>query len=708
MEWKSQRRALFVVALAALVAVQAGEGPPDPPTGNAALSKQVADAEGVALKEAGAKAREEEGVAGKKSALLNIARAAVAHTRNTAKRVSHAQKDAEHERRFKQRNARRAKAVQKQALRFSVAHKASQASKEARLNAQKAEAAANDAQNRIHKDVKTSKVQESHSQLGDADSQTQHKVTASKAKQMQDSVPPPSHRTQKDWRELASEANSVAKETMFYSKLLGKVSKTEHAYAGMLRTEKKTDAKAKSLQSKTTTLLDGFYGPNVGKGAAASSVELGEDASVGGPVESTDNLKTRVPTKAAYARAATAVEDNPEVEKLRNELAESRASASKAQAAEQEAEMIVKKQRAELKKAQMTATAPATVSKTTKELEQQQQQYKKAQTALQKQGGTVAQVAAKAASAAEEVARKQVKIAKQRDEARKEKNDYQQQADDGQIVDAAEKQEQRAVSTAEEAANKVKRTETQLSDAEHRVAHLQAQKAVRDANAVPLEMKALRKDEKIREKLSSQLEVLSERAQTGEAAQTHLHHRARRIRQMAIDVKNSAEEQYDRLSQKLGKDQELGESASEQPSKWKTGIKRDQSILKKQHMRIKAIVDEARKISLDASKIQERQYEAADASSQLEVNAHVMSQKLVRNKGDIHSLRSKSVTAKELKKHLKKMAQDDHKVYMDLSHLNGEAMNAASAEDAGVKETKNEMSLENALLNNLADDLLPR
>merc|ERR1711988_623424 len=252
--------------------------------------------------------------------------------------------------------------------------------------------------------------------------------------------------------------------------------------------------------------------------------------------------------------------------------------------------------------------------------------------------------------------------------------------------------------------DKGKNTEKQLSRAEHHVAHLQAEKAVQDANAVPLEMKALRKDEKIREKLSSKLGALSERAQTGEAAQTHLHHKARRIRQMAIDVKNSAEEQYDRLSQKLGKDQvdqELGESVSQHPSKWEAGIQRDQSILQRQHARIEAIVKEARKISLDASKIQERQYEAADASSQLQVNAHVMSQKLVRNKGDIRSLRKQSVTGKDLKKKLKKMAQDDHKVYMDLSHLNGEAMNAVSAEDAGVKETKTEMSLEDSLLNNL-------
>lgn len=53
------------------------------------------------------------------------------------------------------------------------------------------------------------------------------------------------------------------------------------------------------------------------------------------------------------------------------------------------------------------------------------------------------------------------------------------------------------------------------------------------------------------------------------------------------------------------------------------------------------------------------------------------------------------------------MANQDHHVYSDMSHINGEAMNAASAEDAGIKDTRTEVCLGSKLLSSIAGSLLP-
>merc|ERR1712139_313405 len=178
------------------------------------------------------------------------------------------------------------------------------------------------------------------------------------------------------------------------------------------------------------------------------------------------------------------------------------------------------------------------------------------------------------------------------------------------------------------------------------------------------------------------------------------------MRDQAISVKNAAEQELDHLSEKVSGSKAhssmLGESRADTHghSKWKSAVQSEQGILRQKQTQVKQLVEESRKISLDAAKIQEEQYEASDASSHLDVNAHVMSKKLSAGKGDILGLKNNHPSAKDLRSELSKMATKDHKIYMDLAQLSGEASNAESAEEAGLKATNDEVALGSKLLHN--------
>lgn len=501
----------------------------------------------------------------------------------------------------------------------------------------------------------------------------------------QDVAQAPSLATEKQWQKLAAEADDIAKEKMFYSHLLKKVSKAETAYSGLLKQEKTSDRTAKRVESKASALLHNFFSPKAGQSNKAE-VELGEDSST----DTTAN-------SAASSLAVT---------KLKTELAESKESAAEAAQAEAAAEKVVQRQRTELAKAEASAKKPVAPSADTKQLKTQQKQYKQAAASLKKQPGEVAAVAAKAAAAAEKVAQHQVKVAQQRDQAKMQQKTFEAENEDGQLVRGAEVQEQKAISQAQDAAGQVRKTEVQLSDAEKSVAALKAEKKAEAANAVPLAFKALQKESRTHQNLSTELQALSDEAQTEQASQERLDTNAHRIRDIAINVKNMAEQQLDRLSGKVSR---LGESAASAApgSKWEAGIKQDLSTLQKEHGQVKTLVKDARHISLEAAKIQEKEYQAADASSRLQVDAHVLARQMSVDKGDLAALKKTKPRAEALQAKLKKMAQEDHKVYVDMSHLSGEATNAEAAEASGLVQTSTELGLGSKLLHSIADDLLP-
>jgi len=501
----------------------------------------------------------------------------------------------------------------------------------------------------------------------------------------QDLAQAPSLATEKQWQKLAAEADDIAKEKMFYSKLLKKVSKAETAYSGLLKQEKTSDRTAKHVESEASALLHNFFSPKAGQSNTAE-VELGEDSS----------------TDAAANSAAS----NLVVAKLKTELAESKESAAEAAEAEADAEKVVQRQRMELAQAEASAKKPVAPSTDTQQLEAQKKQYKQAATSLKQQPGEVSAVAAKAAAAAEKVAQRQVKVAEHRDQAKAQKKNFEAENEGGQLVRGAEMQERKAISQAQDAAGQVRKTEVQLSDAEKSVAALKAEKKAEAANAAPLAFKALEKESATHQKLSTELQALSDKAQTEQASQERLDTKAHRIRDMAINVKNMAEQQLDRLGGKVSR---LGESAASAAhgSKWEAGIKQDLSTLQKEHGRVKTLVKEARHISLGASKIQEKEYQAADASSRLQVDAHVLARQMSVDKGDLAALKKTKPGAEALQAKLKKMAEQDHKVYVEMSHLSGEATNAEAAEASGLVQTSTELGLGSKLLNSIADDLLP-
>ena len=156
---------------------------------------------------------------------------------------------------------------------------------------------------------------------------------------------------------------------------------------------------------------------------------------------------------------------------------------------------------------------------------------------------------------------------------------------------------------------------------------------------------------------------------------------------------------------------DLGESAStdgEQLTSAKAGLEAYRRILVNERNHAKEIIKGAKAMSLNAAKIQESQHLAADESSRIEVDSHVLSQRLASNNGRIAKLQSsKSPRAQDLKIEMKRLAIQDHQQYNDLSKLNAVAGNAVSNEDAGVEETKVEVNSGDEVMDNLAADLMP-
>jgi len=701
------------------------------------VSQQVAEAEQTALKQARVAAAAQGG----KGVFVRMAKTAVgkaaAKRQDVATRHRATKANAAHERELKKENAVLAKKMSTQARKFRAE------SKKARATASEAEEKAADTQKKLatgnsnREEVKTTTLGDTaeaepakHQKPPATASQTKsstdaivattavgatkshaHAMVAASAKT---ELPPSSH-TQKNWEQLASESDDAAEGKMFFSHLLTKVESTEVAYDKLLKQESHNGRTAQNLETLTGTMLKQFYSPDAGKSVTAKShPELGEGLELG-----TDSgAMPNVPTQKKITKSARIVHQNSAVQKIEQRLAESRESAARAASAEAEAEKVVEHQRAELARAKQEAAAPAPLSKDTEALEQQQKQYKTAESTLKKEKGEVAAVAAHAAAAAEEVAKKEVEKAKKRDAVEHEEHVFTKQMETGQEVAAAEKAEHAAVSNAQDAVEKVHTTEAQLGKEEKQVAHLEAEKADREANAVPLAMRALRKEVNTHNTLSSDLQILSDKAQTNEAAQQRLDREAKRVRDESIGIKNSAEEHFDQLSQKLGKldktskaSTNLGEALKTPRSrnskqKWKTAISQEHAVVEVEHSEMKKIVEQARQITLDAAKIEEEQSEAAGASSRVEVNAHVVSQELSRDKASM-SFKSQKPSASQIQSKLKKLGKQDHSVYIEMSHLNGQAMNAAAAEHAGIKKTNTEVELESGLLHSIANDLLP-
>jgi len=509
---------------------------------------------------------------------------------------------------------------------------------------------------------------------------------------------PPGSRTEKLWQNLAQEADDVSRNKQFSARLLRKTAKAETAYVGLLRKEKKYDQVALRVKARADKIVKDFYDTAPGESQTPES-DLGEGADL-----SQDSPNPRVLT-------------NPRVVQLQQQLGESKASAAEAAAAEAEAEEVVKKERKQLAVAEAEAEKPAPESKTTKALKQQKKEYKRATTSLQHdaavakspQQGQVAAEAAKAAAAAEAMAEKKVAEEERHEQAKHDNKAFTSQADAAQSVHAAEVQAQTAVSNAQDAAAKVQKTNSKLNDAEKDVAKLESEKAKQKANAVPAAFKALDKEMSTNTKLSAELQALSDKAQTAEAGDARLDSTAHRVRNMAIDIKNSAERQLDHLGSQIGKvhkSNQLGEAMGK--SKWKNGLHKDAAVLRKQRSQMKALVKKARAMSLDAAQIQEKQYLAADSSSRLEVDAHVLSKTAVSVKSEVKALESqKKAGLKPLKAELNKLSKHDHKMYLGVEHLSGEAMNAEAAEASGVTKTEQEVGIGNHLLHAIADDLLP-
>merc|ERR1711968_325859 len=124
-------------------------------------------------------------------------------------------------------------------------------------------------------------------------------------------VKPVSKKTEKEWKQLAAEAKEDAKDKLFYASILSKAEKNEHAYAGLLKEEKASDRDAKKIEGKTATMLNQFYGPDVGKGEKKGEKSTDEDTDLGEGAGPSDE-----------APSSKQAPDN-EVAELRMELAES-------------------------------------------------------------------------------------------------------------------------------------------------------------------------------------------------------------------------------------------------------------------------------------------------------------------------------------------------------------------------------------------------
>lgn len=349
----------------------------------------------------------------------------------------------------------------------------------------------------------------------------------------------------------------------------------------------------------------------------------------------------------------------------------------------------------------------------------------------------VTQTAAKLAAAAlKKHQQREIESQKQADKARKVQHkkkteaEFRAQVAAGQTAAAAVLSQNKAMNKAEHAAQKYNKSKEQLLAAQKKVVHLQAEKLAQKANTKPLMWKALTKEYGAEEKVSKTLQQVAEIGQTQEAAEMGLNAKAQRLRAVTTQIKNSLEHQLDTAQQEVIA--QLGESKGPSPvaaeataaaakraanihkaaegktsvSKWKEASNKEQAVLRAEKKELGNMVNMAQQMSLAAAKVQEDQHEAADESSRLEATARVTSSMLNEKKEELHMQKANPNTA-QIQAALNKASAQDHKAFVSLGHINGEATNSAAEELSSTKQTANEVRVGGKLMNKISESLMP-
>jgi hypothetical protein len=565
-----------------------------------------------------------------------------------------------------------------------------------------------------------------------------------------------------DMKRLAATAAKVAQEHIFFSKLLGSVSKDEKAYAALRSQETASQVHAKQLQGQAGSLLKNLQKKlklnvrkqSLGEGwadekaqgaglfdhqhhkkqkVATQKAVVNTKKQVRLPVaKNTENDKKTAtvannrPSAAAIATATASVAQSPVVAQLSSEVRNDKKMSAQAAAAEAEAQRVVAKENKQLHQA-TRSHAHSISSKSAEKVKQEKAkvgELKQVQAGLSKKlkqapKGThshkTVRVAERMASAAlkKEEQKKTAAETKLQQEKTKQhsENDsakFSAEVAAGQEVKAAALAQRKAVAKAEAAASKVAASQQKLQAAQRDVVHDKAEKLTRTANAVPLARQALEKEHTAEKKLSSALEALAERAQTQGAAETRLDSQAQRLRAQTVETKNSIERQLDGLqgtSQRLGENKQAphttGNAAS---SKWVTGEKKEELVLSKEKQQLHAMATLTQQMSLEAAKIVENQHEAADETSHAEVAARVTSHSLLRSAGKTIK---PDANFKTVKTALKKSHDVDHTALANLEAIHSNAMNSAAHAAASTLQTKAQVRSNDVLMNAISDDLLP-
>merc|ERR1719399_2423336 len=473
-------------------------------------------------------------------------------------------------------------------------------------------------------------------------------------------VSAPSKSTEKVWANMASDAEVTASASEFYAKHLNSMTKVEASFSGLLDQEKKSAVAAAKLSS-TVKDLQGTSDqkPKTKKATPTEYGDLGEG----------DELLTAPMPADMAAKAEAAAKKIVAKEDM----------AAKAEAA---AKKIVAKEHLSAKPAQQSP-APQNVKETPKQKAEERLAHDEKQV---------------------QVVKPKVKARKGVAEARPASADEVQQARAAQALQASE------LAKAAKVAKKGEATAKQLKAEQAKVAALEAEKKKENAEASQKAQKALSSEIDTHNKLSAELQSISDSAHANEVVQARLFEKAQDVRSMATLNTNLAEQELDALSQHTDAkkhSERLGESQAP-----KGGF--TQAVVNYEHAmtvhkgQVGSIVKMGQRIGVDAAQVQEDQQQATEASSKTAAEAQMLSQRLKIAGQRIAKMKKQTTSTAELKKELKRLKTADKKTMKDVVHLAGDATNAASDEAAGVKATQDEVGEGAKLLKSIATDLMPR
>merc|ERR1711968_132889 len=282
-------------------------------------------------------------------------------------------------------------------------------------------------------------------------------------------------------------------------------------------------------------------------------------------------------------------------------------------------------------------------------------------------------------------------------------------ADEAQQARAAQALQASELAKAAKVAKKGEATAKQLKAEQAKVAALEAEKKKENAEASQKAQKALGSEIDTHNKLSAELQSISDSAHANEVVQARLFEKAQDVRSMATLNTNLAEQELDALSQHTDAkkhSERLGEAQAP-----KGGF--TQAVVNYEHAmtvhkgQVGSIVKMGQRIGVDAAQVQEDQQQATEASSKTAAEAQMLSQRLKIAGQRIAKMKKQTTSTAGLKKELKRLKTADKKTMKDVVHLAGDATNAASDEAAGVKATQDEVGEGAKLLKSIATDLMP-